>query len=113
MLPTPARSRKACKMCNFCSNQQNKFDSPLNEENLSVIAASTPCIPESQGASDVKGIVGELELAPKGIGTITDFQEPQSTTPKPMQLTHIKRECDVCTFTGPEGAQMFKAVFDM
>ena len=89
------------------------YDSPLNEQNFSVIAASTPCISESQGASDVKGIVGELELATKGIGTITDFQERQSTTPIPMQLTHITRECDLCTFAGPEGAQMFKAVFDM
>ena len=123
MLPTPARSKKPCKRATSTQSSKTNLNkmlcfpphgSPPNEQNFSVISASTPCISESQGASDVSGIVGELELVTKGVGTITHFQdEPQPATAIPMQFTHIAREYDVCTFTGLEGSQIFKAVFDM
>ena len=87
MLPTPARSKKPCKRATSTQSSKTNLNkmlcfpphgSPPNEQNFSVISASTPCISESQGASDVSGIVGELELVTKGVGTITHFQdEPQ------------------------------------
>ena len=123
MLPAPARSRKPCKRATSTKTSKTNLKkrlcfpphgSPPNEQNLSVISASTPCISESQGAPDVSGIVGELELVTKDVGAITNFQdESQRTTAIPMQFTHITKECDICTFTSLEGAQMFKAVFDL
>ena len=42
------------------------------------------------------------------VGVLTDM--PQE--PIPVQFSHITRECDVVTFTGLEGPEMFKALFD-
>ena len=95
----------------MCFPPHGEPPKPPNEQKVFVISATTSCISESQGASDVSGIVGQLKVVTKDVGCLTDFQKPQSTTAIPVQFTHITRECDVCTFTDLKGPQMFKAVF--
>ena len=63
MLPTLAKSRKPCKRA--VSTQTSKANLkkrlvPPNEQNFFVISPSTPWNSESQCASDVRGIAGEL-----------------------------------------------------
>ena len=60
---------------------------------------------------DVSSIGDELEIdVAKDLDTITDFQEEPQPKARTMQFTHIKTECDLCTFTDLEGHQIFKTV---
>lgn len=99
-LPTPKSRRPHKRSTSECQKS--------TEIKKKLFEIGSPFEEHSYCALNPEGSLNEIGSLTKDIGCNTEDQEPE---PIPVQFAHITRECDVCTFTGLEGPEMFKAIF--